>query len=72
MDFAATLEYMLDMNEHTNYRFIIGMYVKKGKFNCTQEFLLQQTTKSQVKSPLFIYIALLTIQIVTKHCTISK
>ncbi len=29
MDFAATLEYMLDMYEHTNDRFIIGMYVKK-------------------------------------------
>ncbi len=54
MDFAATLEYMLDMYEHTNDRFIIGMYVKKGEFNCTQVFLLQQTTKSQVKSPLFI------------------
>ncbi len=72
MDFAVTLVYMLDMYEHTKDRFIIGMYVKKGEFNCTQVFLLQQTTKSQVKSPLFIYIALLTIQIVTKHCTISK
>ncbi len=70
MDFAATLEYMLDMYEHTNYRFVIGMYVKKGEFNCTHVFLLQQTTKSQVKS--FIYIALLTIQIVPKHCTISN
>ncbi len=36
MDFAETLEYMLDMYEHTNDRFIIGMYVKKGEFNCTQ------------------------------------
>ncbi len=54
MDFAVTLVYMLDMYEHTNDRFIIGMYVKKFEFNCTQVFLLQQTTKSQVKSPLFI------------------
>ncbi len=69
MDFAATLECMLDMYEHTNDRFIIGMYVKKGEFNCTQVFLLQQTTKSQVT---FIYIVLLTIQIETKHCTISN
>ncbi len=69
MDFAAILEYMLDMYKHTNDRFIIGMYVKKGEFNCTQVFLLQQTTKSQVT---FIHIALLTIQIVTKHCTVSK
>ncbi len=45
MDFAATLEYMLDMYEHTNDRCIKGMYVKKGEFNCTQVFLLQQTTK---------------------------
>ncbi len=58
MDFAATLEYMLDKYEHTNDRFIIGMYVKKGKFNCTQVFLLQQTTKSQVKSShLYLYSA---------------
>ncbi len=54
MDFAATLEYILDMYEHRNDRFIIGMHVKKGEFNCTQIFLLQQTTKSHVKSPLFI------------------
>ncbi len=45
MDFAATLEYMLDMYEHTKDRFIIYMYVKKVEFNCTQVFLLQQTTK---------------------------
>ncbi len=46
MDFAATLEYMLDMYEHTNDRFIIDMCVKKGEFNCTQVFLLKQTTKN--------------------------
>ncbi len=33
MDFAATLEYRLDMYEHTNDRFIIGMYVKSIEFS---------------------------------------
>ncbi len=47
MDFAATLEYMLDMYEHTKDRFIIDMYeCKKGEFNCTQVFLLQQPLKT--------------------------
>ncbi len=37
MDFAATLEYMLGMYEHTNDRFIIGMYVcKKNIYNFTE------------------------------------
>ncbi len=39
MDSAATLEYMLDMYEHTNDRCIKGMYVKKGEFNCTRKYL---------------------------------
>ncbi len=46
MDFAATLEYMLDMYEHTKDIFIIDMHVcmyvqyvrKKGEFNCTLEY----------------------------------
>ncbi len=38
MDFAATLEYMLDMYEHTKDRFIIDMYAKKGEFNCTLKY----------------------------------
>ncbi len=39
MDPTCTLEYMLDMYEHTNDRFIIGMYVcKKGEYNGTLKF----------------------------------
>ncbi len=47
MDFAATLEYLLDMYDHTKDRFIIGMYVCKNvRIELhTQVFLLQQTTK---------------------------
>ncbi len=55
MDFAATLEYMLDMYEHTNDRFIIGMYVKKGDFNCKYFYYSKQL---KVKSShLYLYSA---------------
>ncbi len=52
MDFAATLEYMLDMYEHTNDRFIIGMYVKKENLTAHKYFYYSKQLK--VKSPLFI------------------
>ncbi len=43
MDFAATLEYMLEMYEHAKDTFIIDMYVcmhvkKKGEVNCTHKY----------------------------------
>ncbi len=43
MDFAATLEYMLDMYEHTNDRFIIGMYVKKENFYYSKQLKVKSS-----------------------------
>ncbi len=54
MDFAATLEYILDMYEHTNDRFIIGMHVKKENLTAHKYFYYSKQLKV-MSSHLYLY-----------------